>query len=256
MSQETENRDYESKPSVLTTGSVKREKDEPKLGLEPLSLGLFAICAGALIVGGGYLGAKSGGFDFGKTAADIADPKRPNISDDGGEVDPVTKYVMAGQSVYRTVCNGCHQANGGGQGQIPPLVNSEWVNEGTERFAQIILNGIRGPISVGGASYGAQEMPGQKAALSDTQVAQVMTYVRHQFGGLTDSVVTKEMVADARNRFGDRAGAYTASELSSADTNLPGDQPEWAQPQAAEGEGGESPGGDEPAAAGEANQAS
>ena len=71
-----------------------------------------------------------------------------------------------------------------------------------------------------------------------------MTYVRHQFNDVTDMVVTEEMVADARARFGDQAGAYTVAELSGADVMLPGDQPDWMNP-AGEAEGGD--GGDAPA---------
>jgi hypothetical protein len=130
------------------------------------------------------------------------------------------------------------------------LVDSEWASQGTERFAQIILNGIRGPITVNGASYGAQEMPAQKGALNDQQIARVMSYVRVKFNGAVeaDPVVTKEMIADARNRFGDRGNLYTAGELAAADVMLPGEQPEWANPETAEGEGGEGDGGETPAA--------
>ena len=216
-----ENHDYEAKHSVCATGSVKREKDDPRTGLEPLSLWLFAGCASVLILGGSYLGAKSAGFDFNKTGADIADAQKPEGAGASAVKTLLEQYIQAGQNAYIT-CQGCHQGNGMGLGLIPPLVESEWVSQGTERFAQIILNGLQGPVEVNGKSYGGQAMPAQKGGLKDLQIAQIMTFVRHQFGGATDGVVTKEMVADARSRFGDREGAYTVAELSAADVMLPG----------------------------------
>ena len=233
MSEELDNHDYEHKTSVRDHASLRREKEDPKTGLEPITLSLVAICAAALMIGGGYLGAKSGGFDFASTTQSGYVPGKPDIELAGAELSELDKYLLGGEAVYKAVCNGCHQVTGGGQGQIPPLVNSEWVNEGTERFAQIILNGMRGPISVNGASYGAQEMPAQKGALNDAQVAQVMSYVRHKFGGVTDIVVTKEMIAGAREKHGAKAGTNTVADLAAADSNLPGEQPEWLNPEPA-----------------------
>ena len=110
-------------------------------------------------------------------------------------------------------------------------------------MAQIVLNGIRGPITVNGTSYGAQEMPAQKGALSDQRIAQVITYVRERFGGITDTVVTKEMIADARNRHGERAAQYTAGELAARDAMLPGEQPAWMNPETDAVDGKNSDGG-------------
>lgn len=235
MSDELDNHDYEHKTSVRDHASLRREKEDPKTGLEPITLSLVAICAAALMIGGGYLGAKSGGFDFASTTQAGYVPGQPDIELAGVELSELDKYLLGGEAVYKAVCNGCHQVTGGGQGQIPPLVESEWVNEGTERFAQIILNGMRGPISVNGASYGAQEMPAQKGALNDAQIAQVMSYVRHKFGGVTDIVVTKEMVVAGRGKHGAQAGLNTVGTLAAADSNLPGEQPEWLNPMTVEG---------------------
>ncbi|MFP6873385.1 MAG: cytochrome c [Verrucomicrobiales bacterium] len=238
MSENNENRDYEHKPSVREHASARREKQDPEAGFEPLSLWFFSICACVLMVGGGYLGAKSAGFDFGSIqVSGYKAGAPPNFTPVGPVLSERDKYFKAGEAVYKTVCNGCHQANGRGQGQIPPLVDSGWVTNGTERMAQIVLNGIRGPITVNGTSYGAQEMPAQKGALSDQRIAQVITYVRERFGGIADAVVTKEMIADARNRHGDRVAQYTAGELAAQDAMLPGEQPAWMNPETDAGEG-------------------
>ena len=98
MSEDSDNFDYKSKPSVRATGSVAREKADPRAGLEPISLWLFAACAGVLIVGGGYLGAKSAGFDFDKTTADIADPRMPNIQRKANSAVKMMSLILSGTS--------------------------------------------------------------------------------------------------------------------------------------------------------------
>ena len=67
-------------------------------------------------------------------------------------------------------------------------------------------------------------MPAQKGAINDKQVAQVMTYVRYKFGNISDTVVTKEMIEVARQKFGDKPNQYTG-ELSGEDVKFEGEQP-------------------------------
>ena len=260
MSEQQENRDYEHKQSVRDCASIAsqtaEEKPKPSADQEPFPVWLLIVCVVVLIVGGSYVGANSGGFEFANHNKSGYEPSVPaGISGKAPELSEFEKYVKGGEAVYRAVCNGCHQATGAGQGQIPPLVDSEWVTNGTERFAQIVLNGIRGPITVKGASYGGQEMPAQKGALKDKQIAQVMTYVRLRFGNISDSVVTKEMVESARQKFGTRPNQYTSGELAPEEAMLPGDQPEWLAPEEPEVEGEpEAEGESEPEVEGESAQ--
>lgn len=251
MNEQEENHDYEHKGSVRAQSSVKREKQDPKTGLEPISLWLFCICGLVLIVGGTYVGAKSAGLDFSQSALRDANPTPPaGYVPAEAELTPRGQWIKDGKGVYASVCAGCHQANGKGNGQIPPLVASEWVAEGSERFAQIIIKGLKGPITVAGASYGGQEMQPQ-GHLKDKQIAQVMSYVREKFAGRSDIIITEEMVAHARKGSADRAGQYTASELAAADAMLPGEQPAWANPEAAEGEAADGQEGEAPSTEGE-----
>jgi mono/diheme cytochrome c family protein len=253
MSEQQENRDYDHKQSVRDCASIANHQTEenpkPHQGTEPFPVWLLIICVIILIVGGSYVGANSGGFEFANNNKSGYEPGVPaGLSGKAPELSEFEKYVKGGEAVYKAVCNGCHQATGAGQGQIPPLVESEWVINGTERFAQIVLNGMRGPIIVKGVSYGGQEMPAQKGALNDKQVAQVMTYVRSKFGNINESIVTKEMIEIARQKFGDRPNQYTSAELSPAQTMLPGDQPEWLAPEEPEAKAEPEP---EPQPAGE-----
>ncbi len=241
MSEQQENRDYEHKQSVRDCASIANHTDDenpkPTAGHETFPAWLLIICVTILIVGGTYVGANSGGFQFTSNNKSGYEPSVPaGLTGLAPELSELEKYVKDGEAVYKAVCNGCHQATGAGQGQIPPLVDSEWITNGTERFAQIVLNGMRGPITVKGSTYGAQEMPAQKGALNDKQIAQVMTYVRSKFGNISDSVVTKEMVESARQKFGARPTQYTSGELSPEGAMLPGEQPEWVAPEEPEAE--------------------
>ena len=230
MSEEKENRDYDHKPSVRgftpEYNVSSEENPKPTSGQEPFPVWLMITCVLLMVIGGASIGSNSGGFNFSNSHQAGYSPSAPSgLTGKAPELSEFEKYVNGGEAVYKAVCNGCHQATGQGQGQIPPLVDSEWVTQGTERFAQIVLNGLSGPITVNGASYGAAVMPAQKGAINDKQVAQVMTYVRYKFGNISDSVVTKEMAELARQKFGDKTNQYTASELSAEDVMLEGSNP-------------------------------
>ena len=216
MSEEKENRDYDHKPSVRGFTSEynvsSEENPKPTSGQEPFPVWLMITCVLLMVIGGASIGSNSGGFNFSNSHQAGYSPSAPSgLTGKAPELSEFGKYVNGGEAVYKAVCNGCHQATGQGQGQIPPLVDSEWVTQGTERFAQIVLNGLSGPITVNGASYGAAVMPAQKGAINDKQVAQVMTYVRYKFGNISDTVVTKEMIEVARQKFGDKPNQYTVS---------------------------------------------
>jgi len=239
MSEEKENRDYDHKPSVRgftpEYNVSSEENPKPTSGQEPFPVWLMITCVLLMVIGGASIGSNSGGFNFSNSHQAGYSPSAPSgLTGKAPELSEFEKYVNGGEAVYKAVCNGCHQATGQGQGQIPPLVDSEWVTQGTERFAQIVLNGLSGPITVNGASYGAAVMPAQKGAISDKQIAAVMTYVRYKFGNISDSVVTKEMIEVARQKFGDKPNQYTASELSGEDVMLEGEQPDWLSPESDE----------------------
>lgn len=202
--------------------SARREKSDPETGHEPVTIGAFFLCAIALLAGGSYLGATSGSFDGDHYTVAGYTPQAPEGA--GGpavEVDPILAWRKAGKQGYAT-CAGCHQGSGlGTPGVYPPLVGSEFVLNGTERMAQIILNGLSGPITVKGQGF-AGEMPAQKALLNDEKIAQIMSYVRYEWGNGIEEIVTKEMVTEARKRHGDHAGPQKFADLASADAMLPG----------------------------------
>ena len=218
--------------------TVKREKNYPTTGNEPVALWTFCICAVALLAGGSYLGAKSGNFSYDQITVSGYEPTSPGGAGAAAVEDPNDPVVWRkkGKKVYNS-CMGCHQGSGlGVPGQYPPLAGSEWVTQGTERFAQIILNGLQGVIQVKGTAYSGRMEP--QVQLSDEQIAQVMSYVRYEWGNGIEERVTTEGVAQARAAHEGKKGKQTVADLAPADAYLPGDV--GAGDGAEEGEGAES----------------
>ncbi len=105
---------------------------------------------------------------------------------------------VAGEKVYAIYCGSCHQKNGKGDSQrFPTLAGSEWVLGDKNKLIEIVLNGLEGPIEVAGISYNGV-MP-QHSFLNDVEVAEVLTYIRHQFGNDAKEITAQE-VALVRNK--------------------------------------------------------
>jgi mono/diheme cytochrome c family protein len=116
-----------------------------------------------------------------------------------------------GKQIYTNICAACHQLSGTGQeGLAPPLVDSEWVLGTAQRTARIVLGGVTGPIKVQGVEY-QLEMPGL-AAMSDQDIADVLTYARREWEHGADPV-SPETVHQIREASKDRSAAWTAGEL-------------------------------------------
>lgn len=114
------------------------------------------------------------------------------------------------------VCFACHQPTGMGlPNMFPPLAGSDWVKaKKADRMIRIVLHGLSGPVQVNGVPFTtpAPLMPPQGAALSDQQIADVLTYVRAEFGGGA-SEVTADQVKAIRDAEKARAAMWTEAEL-------------------------------------------
>jgi mono/diheme cytochrome c family protein len=130
-------------------------------------------------------------------------------------VPPLTpsqkERFLAGEKVYGTVCVQCHKPDGMGlAGLAPPLVGSEWALGPEERCIRIVLNGVRGPITVNGEGFNL-EMP-NLATLSDDQIAGALTFVRRSWDN-DGSPIEPETVAKIRKETHARAEQWTEREL-------------------------------------------
>jgi len=152
--------DYgESEDVQKVHAAIQREKQEPRVGLEPLSLWLIGIYALAIFFGGAYLGRFSGSF-----SGDSLDPGLVPVAKKGGGQNQGTQQtteltpVERGKKVFMANCAVCHQASGlGSQSQgYPPLAGSEITNGGSRRAAMVVMKGLQGPITVKGQSSEVQ----------------------------------------------------------------------------------------------------
>jgi mono/diheme cytochrome c family protein len=130
-----------------------------------------------------------------------------------GTVPPGKELFLSGGA-----CAVCHGINGEGQvGVYPPLAGSEWVNGPEERLIRILLHGLQGPITASGKQYNAAAMPGfgqgPKSAFnwSDEKIAQVLTYIRQEWGNI-GAPITTETVTRIRQETGGR-DPWTQEEL-------------------------------------------
>ncbi len=90
-----------------------------------------------------------------------------------------------GAEVYQNVCQACHMANAGGgegAGRIPALAKNG------------ALEAAGYPIMVVTGGKGA--MPWFRGNLTDQQIADVINYVRSNFGNKYKDKVTAEMIAE------------------------------------------------------------
>jgi mono/diheme cytochrome c family protein len=116
-----------------------------------------------------------------------------------------------GKQTFLGLCAACHQPNGKGlEGLAPPLVDSEWVTGSVERTARILLHGVRGPLRVKQITYHL-DMPAA-GFLSDTQIADVLTFIRREWSHEAEPVTASE-VTRIRQSTSKRQDAWTEPEL-------------------------------------------
>lgn len=104
------------------------------------------------------------------------------------------QMLARGKQVYEQVCGLCHGNDGAGKpGQAPPLAGSEWViAKGYQRLAHIPLEGLNGQITVEGKEWN-MSMAAMGAALSDADMAAVLTYIRGSWGNKADAVTADDV---------------------------------------------------------------
>jgi mono/diheme cytochrome c family protein len=118
-----------------------------------------------------------------------------------------------GKQYFDNVCALCHNTDGMGKpGQAPPFVGSEWVLGSPERMVRIPLVGLTGPVEVKGQTYNLTSMPAMGAAMTDEQLAAVLTYIRQSWGNKAKEI-TPAMVKAIRAQVGNRTQPWTAAEL-------------------------------------------
>jgi len=213
--------------------AVQREKREPRVGAEPLSIWLIAVYGLAVFFGGAYLGRYSGNF-----SGEALDPyggerqaMKKVTGPQGGEQQAELSPRDRGKKIFSANCQTCHQANGlGVPGQYPPLAGSEFTTGGSRRPAMIVLKGLQGPVTVKGQKFGTAVMQPWDKTLTDQKIADVLTYERSEWGN-NASPVTAEQIAELRKELANHPESFGEHDiLGVPDEDLPGGAPAGAAP--------------------------
>jgi mono/diheme cytochrome c family protein len=177
---------------------------------ESLPTWIYLICGFALFMAGSsFLGLS----DFGLGMLDQGPGGAVAPSREQAQTQVASSPMDIGKALYGGNCANCHQGSGAGEpGSYPPLVGSEWVIGSKERLAAIMLAGVSGPITVKGATFSTQVMPGWSGNFTDEKMAAIMTYIRGTWGNTANAVKTEE-VAAARTKF----TAHLSTPYSEAD---------------------------------------
>jgi mono/diheme cytochrome c family protein/glucose/arabinose dehydrogenase len=178
-------------PTGRATGSALR------LNREPLALTKLAAADGDL------------GTRAAKLLTRVEWPGKVGAS---ASIPPLTadeqRRFEAGRTVYKTVCQACHQPDGRGQEKLAPsLIDSALAVARPEITTRILLNGKEGSIGL---------MPPVGQSFSDEQVAAVLTYVRREWGQ-AGTPVDPALVKQIRALTADRARPWTNAELLALD---------------------------------------
>jgi cbb3-type cytochrome c oxidase subunit III len=98
-----------------------------------------------------------------------------------------------GKAIFATNCSSCHASAGqGAPGLAPPLAKNPYVTGDPKKVCLTVLHGMTGKIVVHGTSYDGQ-MPPWKDALSNAEIAAVVSYVRTSWGNKASKVTEKQV---------------------------------------------------------------
>jgi mono/diheme cytochrome c family protein len=147
-----------------------------------------------------------------QAAAAPAAPAAPLASAAAGAfVKASDEQMKRGAAVYARTCIACHQPTGMGLPPVfPPIANAPIVVGNPELPIKFILQGLMGPITVGGTTYNSMMPP--VAGVTDADVADVLTYVRQSFGN-KGNPVSADQVKAVRAATAGRTTMWTTAEL-------------------------------------------
>lgn len=192
---------------IKSSGNVPNE--EPKVTRSSAPMWIIVVTLVLLFVGGHYLDGHGGWFNARVyspySSADQLDAFQPKSG--------AAAAAAQGKKVYETVCGICHGTDGMGKpGQAPPLAGSEWVTtKGINRLVHIPQEGLNGALMVEGKQWNLNMAP-MGIALSDSDLAAVLTYVRSSWGN-QGGEVTADDVKKIRAEIGAHPQPMTGDQL-------------------------------------------
>lgn len=102
--------------------------------------------------------------------------------------------IARGKTVYQQQCMSCHQVDGTGvMNMNPPLVKTTYVLGAKAALIKIVLEGLTTPLTIDDNDYHNVMPP--HTTMTDQQIADVLTYVRHSFGNMATAVTAADVKA-------------------------------------------------------------
>lgn len=181
----------------------KPDKPDGNPGFPLLLLGIMCT---AIFAGSIYLAHYSSRFD----PLIYNENQQPSKTKEGAVQ---LTAAQRGKRVFTTNCAVCHQANGQGMPNVyPPLAGSEWVTDPAHEkdMVRIVINGLQGPITVAGKQFNNVMAP--MGHLNDQQIADVLSYIRSEWGNQAPEV-SVETVTAVRGELAGRTAPWTVEEL-------------------------------------------
>lgn len=187
----------------------KASEAEPTVTRSAAPMWIIVVTLTLLFFGGLFLDSHGGWFD-----AKVYTPYKSVEELEAFQPKSSEASALAlGRSKYEAVCGICHGPDGKGKpGQAPPLAGSEWVlTKGINRLARIPLTGVSGTIVVQGKEWNLN-MAAMGAALSDEELAAVLTYMRTSWGNKAGEV-TADDVKKVRDEIGGKPQPMSGEQL-------------------------------------------
>ncbi|MFI5335236.1 MAG: c-type cytochrome [Opitutales bacterium] len=185
---------------------LQHRKPEKPDGYSRFPLVILGVMCMAIYLGSLYLAHYSAHFD-----GSVYNENQPPGKASAAAAPEITP-AMLGKRVFLANCIACHQVTGQGVPAVfPPLAGSDWAQGPEERVIRIVLHGLSGPVSVSGKDFNNIMTP-FNSILKDEQIAQVLSYVRSEWGNNAPAV-TPEAVAKIRAETSARTTQWTATEL-------------------------------------------
>lgn len=108
-------------------------------------------------------------------------------------IDAANSQMVNGKKVFIDNCIACHGINGEGISSMIPAFKDNGTIQGqsSESMTHILLNGSKGAITRFNPTGAA--MPAFAWKLTDTQIADVLTYIRNEWGNAAQAVSPREV---------------------------------------------------------------
>jgi mono/diheme cytochrome c family protein len=122
-----------------------------------------------------------------------------------------------GFELFITHCASCHGMDAKGiENLAPSIYESEYANGPVEHLGLILLNGLKGPITIHGKKYeGAAVMPGLRdnPAITDEAIRDIIIFIKNSFSSKNQKRPSKKLIPELREATKDRKDLFTEAEL-------------------------------------------